>query len=88
MLEHTTKQRSVSIGAPGPISVLHAPSDEPAPDFDHALAAGVAVRHQHRVAPVRRQPAARGIGDGDLRQHLAVLQPEIGEGEAAVDGSR
>ena len=32
MFEHTTKQRSVSIGAPGPTSVLHAPSDEPAPD--------------------------------------------------------
>ena len=27
--------------------------------FDHAVSAGIAVRHQHRVAPVRREPAAR-----------------------------
>ena len=29
MLEHTTKLRSVSTGAPGPTSVVQEPSDEP-----------------------------------------------------------
>ena len=86
MLEHTTKHRSVSIGAPGPTSALHEPSDEPAPGFDHAMPAGVAVRHQHRVAPVGCEPAARAVGDGDLRQQLAVVQPEVGESVAAVLG--
>ena len=54
--------------------------------LDHAVPAGVAVGDQHGVAPARRELPTRAVGNGDLGQHVAVLQPEVAEGEGRVLG--
>ncbi len=48
------------------------------------VAAGEAVRDEHRVAAVRREPAVGLVGDCRLRQHRAVGQSKIADREKPV----
>ena len=82
----TTNSRSVSIGLPGPISPSQLPGWPPFAGIapGRVVAAGEAVRDEHRVAAVRREPAVGLVGDRRLRQHRAVGQRKIADREKPV----
>ena len=84
-LAHTTNQRLVSIGLPGPDEAVP-PSRRrmPAPGRTGGVAvAGPGVAQQHGVGRVGGELAPGLVGHGDVAQGLPAV-----EGEAAVDGER
>jgi hypothetical protein len=48
------------------------------------MAAGVAMRDQHRVCAVRGEPPVGFVGDVDLGHDGAVLQAKVADPEIAV----
>ena len=79
---HTTKKRSVSIGAPGPMVPSHQPTSPwPGSGGPGGVAvAGERVQHEHRVRRVGRERAPRLVGDGHRLERAAGLELQaVGE---------
>ena len=80
MLMETTKNLSVSAGAPGPASCSHQPSSSPCPP-GHVGAARQGVLHEMALEPsvVERPPGF--VGEGDVGQESAGLELKVADAD-------
>ncbi len=69
--DEITKQRSVSIGLPGPIIVSHQPGRVPGPDACRVRVAGQRVADVDGVRALGVERAVRLVGDLDRRERRA-----------------